>query len=87
MHIGTPRECMSCYCRGHTCGPPLINVSEAPSIREYLLWFEEGLALPGGKDGKSAHLVLFTKMRRASEARANAARASASASSSGAAGP
>ena len=44
MHVGTPREAVSVYCRLHQCTPPLRRAIRAPPQRMILEWFERGLA-------------------------------------------
>ena len=63
LHSGTPKECVSIYCRLHACSPPLRRIATAPSNHDILSWFRAGQQeCPPGKAGREAHLKLFRTM-------------------------
>ena len=59
MHEGTPKECLSIYCRMHQCVPPLRRTVHALPLDALRRWFADGLALPRGKEHRAAHLAIM----------------------------
>jgi hypothetical protein len=64
MHVDTPKEAVSCYCRLHACSIPLMRIGSAPPIQTYVEWLHRGRALPFGAAGKHAHQKLWRDMLR-----------------------
>ena len=64
MHEGTPKWCLSVYCRLHQCSPPLQRASKAPPSSAILQWFHDAHDLPVGKEGQAAHMKRFHDMTR-----------------------
>jgi hypothetical protein len=64
LHLGTPKEAVSVYCRIHGCAPGLRTRKNAHSVEAMLSWFQEGIDLPHGAPGKAAHLRAWQLIRR-----------------------
>lgn len=58
MKENTPGECVSVYCRRHGC-TKIVKARDAPHTENLMRWFEEGLAIPMGRDRKRQHMELW----------------------------
>jgi hypothetical protein len=64
LHVGTPKEAISFYCRHHGCSVPLRRSAQAPTTAQSVRWFSQGVQLGRGKEFRRQHEELFRQMLR-----------------------
>ena len=60
MHVGTPREAYTFYCREHHCRV-CKRTKDTPSIASILQWFADTYVHGYGAEGLGAHIAALPK--------------------------